>query len=167
MPRKSPGRRGETWDIKTQPELLHPILEAKHDEMAKSVKQAYYDIDKIYERVAEILDENGIHTQARLLYRGFAEELYRLASRYSRSTLQKEATAVSLKYSYYGCDEELLKEIAKLFNLNVLTLEDFIITKVVEKPVPTPTGLYYDYDVTTEYSESVLTVGIEYEVEVA
>jgi len=119
MPRKSPGKRGETWDIKTQPELLHPILEAKHDEMAKSIKQAYYDIDKIYERVAEILDRHGVHTQARLLYRSYAERLWQINAKFSGKTAKNLANAMATLFNIYGCDEGILKEIALLFGFKV------------------------------------------------
>jgi len=117
MPRKSPGKRGETWDIKTRPELLHPVLEAKHDEMVRSIKQAYYDIDRLYERVAKILDEKGIHTQARLIYRAFAEELWRISTRFKSKTLNQLAFAIKCLYVNYACDEDVLNEIARLFGL--------------------------------------------------
>ncbi|RKX44967.1 MAG: hypothetical protein DRP27_05330 [Thermotogae bacterium] len=119
MGKRKVGKRGETWDTKTKAELLHPVLEAKHDEMAKAIKQAYYDIDQLYERVAEILDQEGIHTQQRLLYRSYAERLYQVSSRFSGKTANDLANAITTLFNLYGCEEEVLKKIALLYNLRV------------------------------------------------
>lgn len=117
MPRKRPGKRGESWEIKTKPDLLSPILEAKHSEMVKDIKQTYFSIDRVYERVAEILDNQGIHTQARLLYRSFAEELFKLTQKYTSKALENMAEAIAIKYLMFGLDRLILKQISKLFNL--------------------------------------------------
>jgi len=119
MPRKEAGKRGETWEIKTRPDLLHPVLESKHEEMAKEIKQAYYSIDKVYERVAEILDKYGIHTQVRLLYRSYAERLWQVSQKFKGKTAQNMANAFTTMFFIYGCDKEVLKEIALLFGYKV------------------------------------------------
>jgi len=119
MPRKRPGRRGEVWELKTRLDLLTPILEAKHDEMAKDIKQVYYSIDKIYERVAEILDRFGVHSQLRLLYRSYAERLWQITNKYTSNTRKNMANAITTIFSLFGADEQILKEIALLFNLKV------------------------------------------------
>lgn len=119
MPKRKVGKRGETWEIKTRPELLHPLLASKHEAMAKSISQAYFDIDSVYERVAEILDRNGVHTQARLLYRSYAEELWKLRQKYGGKTFELEAKAISYKYYHYGGEQEVMKEIANLFGVDI------------------------------------------------
>jgi len=119
MPRKKPGKRADSWEIKTRPDLLTPILEAKHDEMAKDIRQAYYSIDKVYERVAEILDRYGVHTQTRLLYRSYAERLWQIVSKFGGNTAKNLANAMATLFNLYGADEQILKEIALLFNLKV------------------------------------------------
>jgi len=119
MPRKRKGERAKIWEIKTRPELLHPILEAKHEQMVESIKKHYTSIDEIYGRVAEILDRNGIIAQARLLYRSYAEELWKLAHNYGGKTLQNQAGAVYSTYFRYGLDADILKEIALLFAIEI------------------------------------------------
>jgi len=64
-----PIRRDKKWEIKTRPELWHPVLAAKHELSAQLVSVAYRDIDQVYERVAKILDEHGVIVSQRLLYR--------------------------------------------------------------------------------------------------
>ncbi len=120
MPRLEPGRRAKRWKIKTSPELWHPVLESKHEVSSQLISLHYTQIDAIYERVAEILDRYGIISQVRLLYRSFAEEMYKLSKTITKSAIQYQAEAVSRKYLFYGADRDVLREIARLFNLDVL-----------------------------------------------
>jgi len=120
MPRKRKGERARIWEIKTRPELLHPILEAKHEQMVESIKKHYTSIDEIYGRVAEILDQRGIHTQARLLYRSYAERLYQTVSNFSGKTAKERAQAITTQFYLMGADEQTLKEIASLFGITIV-----------------------------------------------
>ena len=120
MPRLEPGRRAKRWKIKTSPELWHPVLESKHEVSSQLISLHYTRIDEIYGRVARILDKYGVTLQMRLLYRSYAEELYRLSQKYRGKTLQIEANAISAKYLLYGADDEVLSEVAKLFGLEVV-----------------------------------------------
>jgi len=119
MPRKRKGERAKTWEIKTKPELLHPVLSSRHEQMAESIKESFITIDEVYERVAKILDREGIIAQARLLYRSYAEELWKLAQRYSGQTLRNQAGAVYSTYFRYGLDATILREIARMFNIEI------------------------------------------------
>jgi len=129
MPRKRKGERAKVWELKTKPELLHPVLASRHEQMAKSIKESFMTIDEVltidevYEKVAKILDREGIIGQARLLYRSYAEELWKLAGKYSGQTLRNQAGAVYSTYFRYGLDAPTLKEIALeialLFNIEI------------------------------------------------
>jgi len=114
MPRKRAGKRAETWEIKTKPELLHPLLSSRHREMVNSIRKAYTSIDMLYGAVAEILDREGIHTQFRLLYRSYMQEIIKLTQKYTSKALEKQINAIKRKYIDYGLDSELLTTIAEL-----------------------------------------------------
>ena len=149
MGKRKVGKRGETWDIKTKPELLHPVLESKHDEMAKSIKRAYFTIDRIYERVAEILDNYGVHTQARLAYRSYAERLYKFYNIYSGNTLKKMFDVTTTTFFLYGCDEDILKQIGLLFGVKT-EVDPIVKAKFVPPPPPPPPPIEIWYEITID-----------------
>lgn len=116
-----PTPREKKWEIKTRADLIGPRLEALHPVSTQLIKEAYRSIDEVYGRASEILDRYGVHTQPRLIYRSFTEELWKFSKKYTSKTLETEADAVSVKYVMYGCEEEILLEIGRLFNLEVFT----------------------------------------------
>ena len=119
MPRKTPGKRAEVWKLKTSPELFNPVFAAKHESASEEIKKAYYEIDILYNQVCKILDDAGVPANIRLLYRSYAEKLYQIFSKFSGKSAENLSNAVTTLFYIYGCNEEILKEIAKLFGVEV------------------------------------------------
>ncbi|RLI00644.1 hypothetical protein DRO31_08315 [Candidatus Bathyarchaeota archaeon] len=116
-----PSRRAEKWRIRTSPDLWHPRLEALHDLSSDLISQAYTEIDRVYEAVRKILDRYGVLANERLIYRCYAEELWKISKKYKAGseTLRKEAQAITMVYAMRDCNPDILMEIGKLFNLEV------------------------------------------------
>ena len=116
-PRKPVGKRAKIWEIKTRPELLHPVLERKHEQMAADIKEQFVRIDQKYEELAKILDRKGVFGGWRPVYRAFMEELWKVTANYTGKTAEIQAAAIASKYYKYGADPEVLTEVGELFGL--------------------------------------------------
>jgi hypothetical protein len=127
-----PIRREKKWEVKTDPTLLSPRLEALHEVSTEQISRAYRSIDEVYKAVARILNEEGITASNRLVYRSYAEELWKLSQKFSGKTFAVEADAISLKYDAYGSDVEILKRIGSLFGLRIGTYFLREVIQVVE-----------------------------------
>ncbi len=119
MPRKTPGERGKTWELKTSPDLFSPILKAKHETASSEIKRAYYEIDSLYQQAAKILDREGVPANVRLLYRSYMEELYKVKQRFTGQTLTNRVGAIYSNYFRMGGNYHILREIAEMMGLRV------------------------------------------------
>jgi hypothetical protein len=124
--------RSEKWKTKTTPDLLTPRLEALHELSSETITETYRSIDALYDRVAKILDQEGVTVTTRLMYRSYAEQLWKFSRKYTGKTFEVEADAVSLKYDVYGADIDILKRIGSLFGLRIGTYFIREIIHVVE-----------------------------------
>jgi len=122
MPRRKVGVRSENWKISTHPDVLLPKLTKKHAQMSKLIKIAFDSIDKVYERVAQILDRYGIMGSNRTIYKAYSQELWRICQNHTGKTRELEAEAIAVKYWLYGCDDNVLYEIGLLFGLEVFKM---------------------------------------------
>lgn len=160
MPRKQIGERSERWETSTKPEVLFPKLSAKHKKMAQLIGFAFDNIDAMYEKVAKILDEYGIFGSNRLMYKAFAQELWKACSKYSSKALIYETEAIAFKYLLYNCDSEILYKIGQLFGLEVFKLIKEFFKQALEeaKTLKAPLVYHDNYDINFEYdSEGNLT----------
>jgi len=119
LPRKPIGHRAKKWEIKTHPDLSSEALASRHPVSSAEIKRAYDALDRVTQQVARILDKYGVMANFRIIYRAYAEELWRLTTTFTGATLGTSANAVSVKYQGYGSDTEILTDIAKLFGLSV------------------------------------------------
>jgi len=136
MPKPRAFIRHRRWTLKTSPELWHPRLSALHPVSSELVRHAYLGIDQAYAKVSRILDNHGIVGCLRGGYRSYAEELWKQVIMHKGKLLELEANAITTKYSVYGLDFDILKEIALIFGL-------------VVKPVVVPAKTYsFDHAIT-------------------
>jgi len=119
LPRRPIGHRAKKWEIKTHPDLSSEALASRHPVSSAEIKRAYDALDRVTQQVARILDKYGVMANFRIIYRAYAEELWRLTTTFTGATLGTSANAVSVKYQGYGSDTEILTDIAKLFGLSV------------------------------------------------
>lgn len=123
-----PSERAKKWKIKTKPELLTPKLEAIHELASEKIYVAYSSIDKLYEIVSKILDKHAISINNRILYRCFAEEIYKCKTKLKSKALTNTVNAIALKYVSYGCDVSILIEIAKIAGVEIDIPNSHILT---------------------------------------
>jgi len=124
MPRRSGRKRAEAWDFSTRPDVFAPKWERRQSAAAFDFRAEAERYESFYERVAELLDREGVAGNVRIAYRAFAEELLKLASRYAPTSraFAVEADAISHKYYRRGFDAAVLRKIALLFGVSVLKL---------------------------------------------
>jgi len=133
-------RRSEKWEIKTRPDLLTPKLEAVHDLSSQQIRVTYSNIDSLYDRVAEILDDDGVLSSSRISYRAYAEELWKKSSKYSGKTLESEVFSVYAKEICFGLNDATLDKISML--VGVTTSKSLLLSRlgaVPEVPYRGPT----------------------------
>lgn len=135
MPRLEVGERSERWKISMLEDVLFPKLRAKHEKMSKMIAQHYDAFDTLYEQVAKVLDENGVHGAIRPIYRAYAERLYKARQLYSDRVLETVAFALTVAFTIYGCDWDILVEVAKAMNIPVGGMLSFVTPKFTVKKV--------------------------------
>jgi len=108
-------------------------LEALHQVSKELIRFAYDSIDDLYRQVASILDKHGITIQARMLYRCFAEEMWKLHESYRGKTLMKMNEAITRKYVRFGLDPDVLNEIRGLFPMPYkLHVDVYVVASLVK-----------------------------------
>jgi len=125
-------RRSERWALKTRPDLLHPRLEAIHQVSSEMVGLSFRRIDWAYEKLSKILDSRGVMAQARMFYRAFLEEMWKLHESYRGDALMKMNEAIEEKYEGYGLDPDILNEIRSLFAMPYMVHVDVYVVKSSE-----------------------------------
>jgi len=119
MPKPRAFVRHKRWALKTSPNLFHPRLEALRETTVRLISDAYLGIDDVYAKVSGILDRRGIVGPLRIFYRSFAEELWKQAVMHRGNLLDVEIRAIGGKYSGYGLDFDILREIALIFGVEL------------------------------------------------
>jgi len=128
MPRCDPSRRVKNWEISTSPEIVEKLYSSRKPLMNEGINVAFTQIDQAYNRASEILDRYGVHGSPRGMYRSFVEECWRAKNTYSGEALTKKITAIAHKYIGYGCNEDIIKEIAAMFGVKLTGKTTRIIT---------------------------------------
>ena len=126
MPRLEVGERSERWSLSMLDSILFPKLLMKHKKMSKSIKKHYDAFDTLYEQIAKVLDEYGVHGAFRPIYRAYAERLYKAKQLYKDRTLETIAFALTVAFTIYGCDWDILVEVARKMNISVGGMLTFI-----------------------------------------
>ena len=111
------GKRAKKWEVSMRHDIISKKLEAQHEIMTELISRHYNRLDEIYEDVARILDEEGVIAQQRLLYRSFAEEMYKISQNLTRSALENQGVAIQHKYIAMGADPDILDRIRLLLGV--------------------------------------------------
>ena len=147
-------KRVKGWKFGVEPDLFTPVLESKFKNMLESFIESTQNLDVFLERVNAILDEKGVFGNVRIIYRSFAEELFKAYKQFSKLALHHKVSAITSKYVRYGCDPDLLLAIGGLLGDEVLNAVKEgisvggvkIITKTITKTVtvtPPPPQVTY------------------------
>ena len=104
-------RRSKKWLESQRPDIVLPKLESALEERFRRIDQFFTSFDAFYERITKILDEIGVVATDRAMYRALAEEIFSAAKRFSGETLKKVATAIGVKYYFYGIPKDVIVRI--------------------------------------------------------
>ena len=99
MPRLEVGERSERWSLSTLDSILFPKLRAKHKKMSQLIKKHYDAFDTLYQEIAKVLDENGVHGAIRPIYRAYVERLYKAKQIYTDRVLEVVAFALTVAFT--------------------------------------------------------------------
>jgi len=122
MPKSRAFRRHKRWILKTSPNLWHPRLEALRETTTRLLSDAYLGIDEVSVKVGKIMDKHGIAGSLRIFYRAYGEELWKQSIMHTGKLLEIEASSIATKYSGYGLDCDILREIGYIFGITVRPL---------------------------------------------
>jgi len=115
--------------------ILFPKLRNKHKKMSQLIQKHYDAFDTLYQQVAKILDDNGVSGAIRPIYRAYAERLYKAKQLYTDRVLEIVAFALTVAFTIYGCDWDILVEVARVMNIPVGGMLTFTTPKFNVKKV--------------------------------
>lgn len=122
----SPTQRFRMWDAKVEPESYREYLTSVKD-FAREKMMAYQaDYQNVLNIVKSIVNKYGIETHLIQEYMWYALKLYKLVNTYRDKALQDEADAWFLYYLVRGRVEQLLREIAMSFGINISSTKDIL-----------------------------------------
>jgi len=114
MPYRSYEIRTRKYELAVIPDVVRTKFEALKPLMVDEVKARFNEITAIEEKVKEVLDDNGIVANMRVMYLNFARALYSAKGHQSGLALQKVAAAEKAKYVALGLDPDILDKIVQI-----------------------------------------------------
>lgn len=109
--------RQDKYIKKIIPEVVKERFDIQKQLMLEQASIIFAEQTALEEKVGKILNEKNLYGLTIHHYRNFSQELYSLSKRFENGTLNKEATLLAKKWLARGLDINILKEIAKLFNI--------------------------------------------------
>ncbi len=152
MPRREAGVRSRNWAISMQPDVISKVLSSKHELMVEGFKEKIDNLDATYNaQIAPLLDKLGVPGAVRTIYRAFAEELFKAKLELKGRAFTRKVCAIASKYIQYGCDVDVLKQIASAFGVDLsvildlpVIIEYFPDPQVREAIIPANVGAGYE-----------------------
>jgi len=112
MPRRSADKRIQAYELGLIPDVVQTKLNAKKNFMVEQEQAMQTALVTMEDRIAEILDNEGIIGNFRIPYLNFGRTLFRAKGHNSGVALQKIASAEKAKWVALGCDPAILDKIA-------------------------------------------------------
>jgi len=114
MPRRTADKRVKAYELGVIPDVVRTKFEAKKDFMVDQQQAQQTALVDIENRVAEVLDANGIIGNFRIPYLNYARALFRAKGHNSGLALVKIADAEKSKFVALGCDPTILDKIKSI-----------------------------------------------------
>lgn len=110
--------RIKKYEGKVVGDVVKARFDALKDAMLEQQQVRFSDLENIENTVKSIVEPLGVATIMIPHYLNFARELYRLAQRFSGTTLNNEATLVFQKWKARGLTVDILKSIGSAFGID-------------------------------------------------
>jgi len=111
MPYRTYEKRTRKYELGVIPDNVRAKFELLKPLMLDGQEEAQSDIVTFETKVREVLDDNGVLANTRVMYLNFARALYRAKGHNAGVALRKIATAEKAKFVQYGLDATILDSI--------------------------------------------------------
>lgn len=111
MPYRTYEIRVRKYELNVIPDVVRTKFDALKPLMLDEQEGRQRELTDIETRVREVLDDNGVPANFRVMYLNFARALYRAKGHNSGVALRKIATAEKAKFTAYGLDPSILDSI--------------------------------------------------------
>ncbi len=128
MPRKRVSESVRNWEVSMNTKTMTKVLDSKKELGKGKFYTEMVEYTMTYDDLSSILDNYGITGANRGMYRSYVEECLKAKKTYSGMALSKKITALADKYAQYGCNRDVLIEIAKRFGVKLMLKTTRILT---------------------------------------
>jgi len=111
MPYRNADKRVRKYELGVLPDNVRAKFESLKDFMVEQQQAMQAELTAVETAVKEILDDNGIIANMRVMYLNFARALFAKKGHNSGVALQKVAAAEKAKFVTYGLDSSILDQI--------------------------------------------------------
>lgn len=153
--------RKETWNKKIEPELIGKIWKDIKDVAYEQVSKGLDNLVEWEQKAKKVIEKYGVPLFEHPQYINFARELGEISKKFTKPTLNKEASALAQKWYMRGLDARILKEIAKEFGIDIEILIKFFEPKVKAERLTQPrkdlqinlVGFPYGFEISSQTIE--------------
>jgi len=103
--------RKRNYEASVIPDNVRAKFEARKSLMVEGQEEAQAEITDIEGKIREVLDEEGVIANFRVMYLNFGRTLYRAKGHNAGLALRKIAAAEKAKFTSYGLDPDILDKI--------------------------------------------------------
>jgi len=144
--------RKETWNKKIEPELIGKLWKDIKDVAYEQVSKGLDNLVEWEQKAKKVIEKHGVPLFDHPQYINFARELGEISKKFTKPTLNKEASALAQKWHLRGLDAKILKEIAREFGIDIELIVKFFEPKVEAKRLTQPRkdlqiNLTYEYSI--------------------
>jgi len=114
MPYRSYEQRVDSYQKAVIPDVVRAKFDARKPSMLAGQQARQREIVDFETKIREVLDDNGIVSNLRVMYLNFGRELFRAKGHQSGTALRKMATSIRSKFVELGLDPTILDQIIYL-----------------------------------------------------
>jgi len=114
MPYRTYDKRVRNYDLAVIADVVRSKFDARKPAMLDGQEEWQRVLTEKEVAIREVLDDNGIIANFRVMYLNFGRALIRAMGHNSGTALRKLATAEKAKFTEYGLDPTILDEIVKI-----------------------------------------------------
>jgi len=125
-------KRLKRWKAKTEPDLVAQAYTASREVQLALGSQAQLELGNIVARVRDFIEKRVRNPAIKQMYLAYSHEVGQIPKKYKGKLADIMAASEAIKWMLRGLDINTLKDIARLFNLNIGPIIEEIMLKKVE-----------------------------------
>jgi len=130
-------KRVKRWQARTDPELVSQAYQASRDVQLALGSSAQLKLGNIVLKVRDMIEKRIHNPAVKQMYLAYSHEVGQIPGRYRGRLADIMAASEAIKWMLRGLDINILKDIARLFNLNIEPiLEEIMLKKVELETIP-------------------------------